>query len=292
MTLIRDGIFGPCDDQHTPCLPVCLHGQANHMLESVEARSLEIIIPFMILRILQMEPPAMGQCLPGNRVLLGPHRKILEVLFHEFRREPAARPVVDHAVLVPPQHAEPRIADLDGAACDPVENGLQIVRRLRNHPQHVRACGLARQGALRVFEHPRVLDRDHRLIGKAFQHFHFALQKRRFALIGVGACQMQCTNGFALPHHRSNQCSIVADLFCNIPDNFIGRKPFKSILDIDKFAGLNGTVDDCLRDWQRLVSFGARSSDGAVYRAQMDQIVGLNRQDRHIRAGNDTLATF
>jgi hypothetical protein len=71
-----------------------------------------------------------------------------------------------------------RAAQLGGATQDRLEHGLRILDRVGNHFQDFRGRRLPLERLVRLAEKPRVLDRDHRLVGEALHDPQFLVGER------------------------------------------------------------------------------------------------------------------
>ena len=91
---------------------------------------------------------------------------------------------------------------------DLVEHRRGVGHRAADHLQHLGRGGLLLQRLLGLVEQPRVLDRDHRLMGKGLQQrdFLFREARRRFP------DNIEKPHGLIFPDHRGKDLRIAADL--------------------------------------------------------------------------------
>jgi hypothetical protein len=98
-----------------------------------------------------------------------------------------------------------RLAQSDGVLGERVENRLQIERGPTDYLEQVAGRSLPLERLLRLVEQPRVLDRDHRLVGEGLQQADLLTGEPARDAAGDG----DSTDRFAVPNHGHGQQAAV-----------------------------------------------------------------------------------
>ncbi len=113
----------------------------------------------------------------------GPNR-VLRHPFPEIRRGVVGRRHPEQLAIEPEDECAVGAAEGDRSLGDGVENRLQVECRTADDLQQVRSRGLLPQRLLQVaragldlVEQPRILDRDHGLVGEGLHQFDLAIGK-------------------------------------------------------------------------------------------------------------------
>ncbi len=179
------------------------HGQqravAAHLLHVDAAVNAAVGGVFHLVRRLQRHR------LRRDRVLVEQRDRVRLQVLDQRRRGAVQAGGVAQVALDAEDHAHPGLAQPRGGADQGVQHGSQVEGGAADRLEHIGGGGLARQRLLRLVEQPRVLDRDHRLVGEGLEQRMFLGRKRPDRESHHG----QHADASALPHQRHGQRGVV-----------------------------------------------------------------------------------
>ena len=129
-----------------------------------------------------------------------------------------------------------RLAQPCGVLDQRVEHRLELEGGAADRLQHLGGGGLLLQRFLRLVEQPRVLDRDHRLIGEGAQQAELLVVEAHVRLARDG----DHAHALPLPHHRRHQDGEVARL---LPRQAKAGRHVRTVHDVGQ-VHLSSLADD------------------------------------------------
>ena len=117
---------------------------------------------------------------PGETPVVELKRRLREAISHFAAGTYCERRSLDSVSFHEPERDGDALEQMDPTPCDRVEHRLHVGRRAADHPQDLRCCRLLLErfgelpvARLQLLEQPRVLDRDHCLVGERLQERDF-----------------------------------------------------------------------------------------------------------------------
>ena len=184
--------------------------------------------------------------------------------------------------------SQARPAQHPSALGDRIEYGLHVGRRTADDLENLRRRRLPLQRLPGFVEQPRILDRDHRLVGEGLQQGDFLFRKRGAPV--APARHENRADATPFPQQRGDDDREVADLGRHLADHIGHAVPVQRVRVIRQAALMKGLGDNGL--FNRAGPEGRELlPSGTPHGAQVQQGILVDRHHGQIGATDQPLAT-